>query len=89
MVLSVESSHYAVHHHVAVFVFDSETSGRVARFLPAVVVHGLHCAIGVLPPLVVGGVDLLLACVEVDLLGTVPGRPVQIGAGAKYQSVFE
>lgn len=87
MVLSVESSHYAVHHNVAVFVFDSETSGRVARFLPAVVVHGLHCAIGVLPPLVVGGVDLLLACVEVDLLGTVPGRPFQIEAGGKYQCV--
>lgn len=76
MVLTVESSRSSVHHNVAVFVFDSETSSRVARFLPAVVVHGLHSPVGVLPPLVVGSVDLPLACVEVDLLGAVPGRPL-------------
>lgn len=77
----VGSLHSAVHHHVAVFVFDSEASGGVARFLPAVVVHGLDGAVGVLPPLVVGRVDLPLARVEVDLLGAVPGRAVQAEAG--------
>lgn len=87
MVLTGESLHSAVHHNVAVFVFDSETSGWVARFLPAVVVHGLHSAIGVLPPLVVSSVDLPLTRVEVDLLGAVPGRPFQIEAGGKYQCV--
>lgn len=76
MVLTGESSRSAVHHNVAVLVFDSETSSRVARFLPAVVVHGLHSPVGVLPPLVVGSVDLPLAGVEVDLLGAVPGRPL-------------
>lgn len=75
------SLHPAVHHHVAVFVFDSETSGGVARFLPAVVVHGLDGAVGVLPPLVVGRVDLPLARVEVDLLGAVPGGAFQAEAG--------
>lgn len=83
MVLTDASLHSAVHHDVAVLVFDSETSGRVAGFLPAVVVHGLHGAVGVLPPLVVSGVDLPLPRVEVDLLGTVPGRPFQIEVGGK------
>lgn len=77
----VRSLHSAVHHHVAVFVFDSETSGGVARFLPAVVVHGLDGAVRVLPPLVVSHVDLPLARVEVDLLGAIPGRPFQAEAG--------
>lgn len=85
----MDSLHSAVYHNVAVFVFDSETSGRVARFLPAIVVHGLHSTIGVLPPLVVCSVDLLLARVEVDLLGAVPGRPFQIEAGGKYRNMFE
>lgn len=44
------------------------------RFLLAVSVDRLHGAIWILPPLVVGRVDLLLACVEKDLLGAVPER---------------
>ena len=63
-----------VEDHVAVLVFDAEPSVGVARLLPAVAVHRLHRAVGVLPPLVVGRVDLLLARVEVDLLGAVPER---------------
>lgn len=63
-----------VHDDVAIFVFDPETSVGVARLLLAVGVDRLHGAVWILPPLVVGRVDLLLACVEKDLLGAVPGR---------------
>lgn len=83
MVLTGGSSLSAVHHHVAIFVFDPDTSGGVVSFLSAVVVNGLIGAVGVLSPLVVGGVDLPLARVEVDLLGAVPGRSLQVGAGGK------
>lgn len=79
----------AVHHHVAVFVFDSEAPGGVARLLPAVVVHSLDGAVGVLPPLVVGRVDLPLARVEVDLLGAVPGRAFQAEAGWRSEGLNE
>lgn len=58
--------------HVAVLVFDPEPPGGVAGLLPAVGVDGLHRAVGILPLLVLGCVDLLLAGVEVDLLGAVP-----------------
>lgn len=76
----------AVHHHVAVFVLDSEASGGVARFLPAVVEHGLDGAVGVLPPLVARRVDLPLARVEVDLLGAVPGGAFQAEAGVEARA---
>lgn len=61
-----------VHDHVAVLVFDPEPPGRVAGLLPAVSVDRLHCAVGILPLLVLDGVDLLLARVKVNLLGAVP-----------------
>ncbi len=59
---------------VAIFVFDPEPAGGVAGFLPAVGVDRLHGAVWILPPLIVGRVDLLLACVEMDFLGAVPER---------------
>lgn len=61
-----------VHDHIAVLVFDPEPPGRVACLLPAVGVDGLHRAVRILPLLVLAGVDLLLARVEVNLLGAVP-----------------
>lgn len=61
-----------VNDHVAVLVFDPEPPGRVAGLLPAVGVNRLHRAVGILPLLVLAGVDLLLARVEVNLLGAVP-----------------
>lgn len=63
-----------VHNDVSVFVFDPEPSRGITGFLPAVSVDRLHSTIWILPPLVVGRVDLLLACVEMDLLGAVPER---------------
>lgn len=63
-----------VQEDVAIFVFDPEPSGGVAGLLPAVGVDRLHGAVRILPPLVVGRVDLLLARVEMDLLGAVPER---------------
>lgn len=64
--------HLVVHDHVAVLVFDSEPPGRVAGLLPAVGIDRLHRAVWILPLLVLSGVDLLLASVEVDLLVSVP-----------------
>lgn len=66
--------HPVVHDDVAIFVFDPEPSGGVARFLPAVSVDCLHGTVWILPPLVVSRVNLFLACVEMDLLGAVPER---------------
>lgn len=57
---------------VAVFVFDPETPGWVAGFLPAICVDRLDCTIWILSPLEVGRVDLLLARVEMDLFGAIP-----------------
>lgn len=64
--------HPVVQRDVAIFVFDPESSVGVASFLSAVSVDCLHCAIWILPPLVVSRVDLLLARVEKYLLGAVP-----------------
>lgn len=66
--------HPVVQRDVAIFVFDPESSVGVASFLSAVSVDCLHCAIWILPPLVVSRVDLLLARVEKYLLGAVPWK---------------
>ena len=63
-----------VHNDVAIFVFDPESSVGVVCFLLAISIDRLHGAVWILPPLVVGCVDLLLACVEKDLLGAVTER---------------
>jgi len=74
-------SQLIVGQHVAVLVLDAEPTCGVPGLLAAVAVHRLHRAVGVLPPLVVGRVHLLLACVELDLLGAVPTERGARGGG--------
>lgn len=63
-----------VHDHISVLVFDPEPPSWVTCLLPAVGVDCFHRAVWILPLLVLSGVDLLLASVEVDLLGAVPAE---------------
>ena len=63
-----------VQENVPIFVFDPESSGGVAGFLSAVGIDRLHGAVWILPPLVLGRVDLFLPCVEMYLLGAVPEK---------------
>lgn len=63
-----------VHDDVSVFVFNPDSSCWVTRLLPPVGVDGLHGAVRILSPLVVGRVNLPLARVKVDLFGAVPEK---------------
>ena len=64
---------------VAVLVLDAEPPGGVSGLLTSVAEHRLDGAVRILASLVVGRVHLLLACVELDLLGAVPTKRVWEG----------
>ena len=70
-----------VQNDVSSLIPDLDPPRRVLGLLVAVIVHGLGGAVGVLPPLELGRVDLPLTIAEHDGLVTIPGGENNLVSG--------